>query len=63
MVSPLIEAMRREFMVEKSCAACDCKLDANAIEVTIGGHVVEVCCEECALTLKEAKASAIRVEN
>lgn len=45
-------------MVEKSCAACDCKLDADVIEVTIGGQVVEVCCEECAQTLKEAKAAA-----
>ena len=26
--------------------------DADAIKVTIGGHVVEVCCEECARTLK-----------
>jgi hypothetical protein len=44
-------------MVEKSCAACDCKLDADTIEVTIGGSVVEVCCEDCARKLKEAKAS------
>ena len=50
-------------MVEKSCAACDCKLEADAIKVTIGGHVVEVCCEECARTLKEAKASALRTED
>jgi hypothetical protein len=50
-------------MVEKSCAACDCKLDADTIKVTIGGHVVEVCCEECAQTLKEAKASAARAED
>jgi len=49
-------------MDEKSCAACDCKLDATAITVTIGGHVVEVCCEECAQTLREAKASALRTE-
>jgi hypothetical protein len=49
-------------MVEKSCAACDCALDVNAIKVTIGGQVVEVCCEECAQTLKEAKASAARTE-
>ena len=49
-------------MVEKSCAACDCELDANAITVTIGGQVVEVCCEDCARKLKEAKASATRAE-
>ena len=49
-------------MVEKSCAACDCELDAQAIKVTIGGQVVEVCCEECARKLREAKASAIRAE-
>jgi hypothetical protein len=49
-------------MVEKSCAACDCKLDADTIKVTIGGQVVEVCCEECAVKLKEAKASAARTE-
>ena len=45
-------------MVEKTCAACDYKLDANSIKVTIGGKVVEVCCEECAQKLKEAHASA-----
>ena len=45
-------------MAEKTCAACDCTLDGNAIKVTIGGHVVEVCCEECAQKLKEAHASA-----
>jgi hypothetical protein len=45
-------------MAEKSCAACDCELDGNAIKVTIGGHVVEVCCEECAQKLREAHAAA-----
>lgn len=50
-------------MDEKSCAACDCKLDETAIKVTIGGHVVEVCCEECAQTLRDAKASALRGES
>ena len=52
-----------QVMDEKSCAACDCKLDATAITVTIGGHVVEVCCEECAQTLRDAKASALRTEH
>lgn len=41
-------------MTEKTCAACDCELDANAIKVTIGGHPVEVCCEECAQKLRES---------
>ena len=45
-------------MVEKTCAACDCKLDANAIKVKIGGKTVEVCCDECAQKLKEAHVSA-----
>jgi hypothetical protein len=45
-------------MVEKTCAACDCKLDANVINVQIGGKTVEVCCDECARKLKEADASA-----
>lgn len=45
-------------MIEKTCAACDCKLDASAIEVKIGGKTVEVCCHECAQKLKEAHASA-----
>jgi hypothetical protein len=45
-------------MVEKTCAACDCKLDANPIEVKIGGKTVEVCCDECAQNLKEAYVSA-----
>src|SRR5262249_13976883 len=45
-------------MVEKTCAACDCDLDANSIKVKIGGKTVEVCCDECARNLKEAHASA-----
>jgi len=45
-------------MVEKTCAACDYKLDANAIKVKIGGKTVEVCCDECAQKLKEAHSSA-----
>jgi hypothetical protein len=43
-------------MAEKTCAACDCRLDGNAIEVKIGARVVEVCCEECAHKLREAIA-------
>ena len=45
-------------MAARTCAACDCELDASAVEVTIGGRVVEVCCDECAVRLKEAQASA-----
>lgn len=45
-------------MTESTCAACDCVLDDNRIEVTIGGRTVEVCCEECAQKLKEAHATA-----
>jgi len=43
-------------MTEKTCAACDCELDATAIKVKIGTRVVEVCCDECALKLREASA-------
>jgi len=45
-------------MTAKTCAACDCELDANPIEVKIGGNTVEVCCDECAQSLREAHASA-----
>ena len=45
-------------MNERTCAACDCELDDNAIKVTVGGATVEVCCEECAEHLKEAQATA-----
>ncbi|MFS8063903.1 MAG: hypothetical protein ACMG5Z_04870 [Luteimonas sp.] len=45
-------------MTEKTCAACDYPLDENAIQVRIGGQAVDVCCEECAVKLKQAHASA-----
>jgi hypothetical protein len=45
-------------MTAKTCAACDCKLDANLIKVKIGGKTVEVCCDDCAEKLKEAHGSA-----
>jgi len=45
-------------MAEKTCAACDCPLDENSIKVKIGGKAVEVCCDECAVKLKEAYSSA-----
>jgi hypothetical protein len=44
-------------MAEKTCAACDCKLDEKFITVMLGGRSVEVCCDECAHKLKEAHAS------
>ena len=47
-----------EIMTEKTCAACDCQLDADSIRVKVGGKTVEVCCEECAFALNEAGASA-----
>ncbi|SFK48724.1 MULTISPECIES: hypothetical protein [unclassified Lysobacter] len=42
-------------MNENTCAACDSELDEHAIQVTIGGRAVEVCCEECAHKLREAE--------
>jgi hypothetical protein len=45
-------------MTEKTCAACDCTLDANTIQVKVGGKSVEVCCDDCATKLQEAHASA-----
>jgi hypothetical protein len=44
-------------MTQKTCAACDCELDASAIKVTVGGNTVEVCCEDCAQSLREADAA------
>jgi hypothetical protein len=46
-------------MNQKTCAACDYKLDDNAIKVTLGGKTVEVCCEECATKLKEAHSATV----
>jgi hypothetical protein len=43
-------------MKERTCAACDCALGANAIKVTIGGKTVEVCCDEFAQKLRESIA-------
>lgn len=45
-------------MKDNTCAACDCELDDNAIQVTIGGRTVEVCCEDCARKLREAEAQS-----
>jgi len=45
-------------MKMKTCAACDCALNASAFKVKIGGQTVEVCCAACAQKLNEAHASA-----
>ena len=45
-------------MTTRTCAACDCELDDQAFSVTIGGHAVEVCCEDCARKLGKAHAAA-----
>jgi hypothetical protein len=47
-------------MNEKTCAACDCKLDGSAIRVAIGGTSVDVCCEDCARTLRAAHAALLK---
>lgn len=44
-------------MTAKTCAACDCPLDASAIKVKLGQSTVEVCCDDCARALREADAS------
>jgi len=46
-----------EIMAKRTCVACDAPLDAEAIQVKIGGKSVEVCCTDCAQTLTEADAS------
>jgi ribosome-binding protein aMBF1 (putative translation factor) len=45
-------------MTQKTCAACDCKLEGETIKVRIGGETVEVCCEDCAQKLREARTAA-----
>ena len=42
-------------MSAKTCAACDCKLEGEILTVKVGGKAVEVCCEECAKSLREAE--------
>lgn len=44
-------------MKKTTCAACDCELGADTIKVNLGGKSVEVCCEECAVALREADQS------
>ena len=50
-------------MSETTCAACDSKIEGEAIEVNVGGRAVEVCCEECAETLREAQAATGRPDS
>jgi hypothetical protein len=44
-------------MNDKTCAACDCRLDESLVKVQIGAQLVEVCCEECARKLRETVAA------
>jgi RNase P subunit RPR2 len=45
-------------MATNTCVACDCPLEPSSIiKVTIGGRTVEVCCEECAVKLREASGA------
>ena len=44
-------------MTIRTCAACDCELDAVTIKVKVGGKTVEVCCEACAEALNETGAT------
>ncbi|MGH8031818.1 MAG: hypothetical protein ACREO8_05480 [Luteimonas sp.] len=46
-------------MAERTCAACDCALDEHSITIRIGGKAVEVCCDDCAIKLKEAHDSGV----
>jgi len=45
-------------MSKETCAACDYPLDDSRISVKIGGKNVEVCCEACAVKVREAYAAA-----
>ncbi len=58
MALPELRVCEEPIMTAKTCAACDCELDSSAIRVQIGGKTVEVCCEECARSLREAHAAA-----
>jgi hypothetical protein len=50
--------MEMHAMTKRTCAACDCELDDNPIEVKLRGQTVEVCCPDCARKLKEAEVFA-----
>lgn len=49
-------------MSEKTCAACDCRIEGVGIQVTVGGKAVEVCCDDCARALNEAYAPASGIQ-
>ncbi|MDB5704066.1 MAG: hypothetical protein JWN66_1182 [Sphingomonas bacterium] len=49
-------------MPGKTCAACEGELDSGRIDVTIGGDIVELCCDACAVRLNEAHAAAVAPE-
>ena len=49
-------------MTARTCAACDCELDANPIKVKIGGKTVEVCCEECARASRKPRSTRAATE-
>jgi hypothetical protein len=57
-VHPGLAGVEEDAMTN-TCAACDYPLDESSIKVTVGGRIVEVCCEDCARKLNEAHASAI----
>ena len=46
--------------MQDTCAACDTPLDDSRRTVTIGGKPVEVCCDDCAVVLGEARAAIER---
>lgn len=50
----------KENIMQDTCAACDTPLDETRRTVTIGGKAVEVCCEDCATALREARSSIDR---
>jgi hypothetical protein len=55
---PGLRVWKETAMAEKTCAACDCRLEGDPINVKIGGKMVEVCCDDCAQRLKEADVFA-----
>jgi hypothetical protein len=57
-VYPNHGSQENRIMAEKTCAACDDKIEGDPIQVKVGGITVEVCCEECAQKLREARQSA-----
>ena len=52
-----IRVLKGKAMADKTCAACDCKLEGESTKVKIGGKTVEVCCDDCAQKLKKNSRS------